>query len=90
MDTFYSLKDIENTGSFLLLFDPLDGSSNIDINASIGTIFIVLKSPKNAALNLKRQISYKRVSNKSLLKYAYLWSTDYFNFNRGSGVWLAL
>lgn len=49
MDTFYSLKDIENTGNYLLLFDPLDGSSNIDINASIGTIFSVLKSPKNAA-----------------------------------------
>ena len=49
MDTFYSLKDIEKTGNYLLLFDPLDGSSNIDINASIGTIFSILESPKNAA-----------------------------------------
>lgn len=49
MDTFYSLKDIENTGNYLLLFDPLDGSSNIDINASIGTIFSILESPKSAA-----------------------------------------
>jgi len=32
-------------GPYLLLFDPLDGSSNIDINASIGTIFSVLKRP---------------------------------------------
>ena len=31
--------------SFLLLFDPLDGSSNIDVNVSIGTIFSVLKMP---------------------------------------------
>ncbi len=30
-------------GSFLLLFDPLDGSSNIDVNVSIGTIFSILK-----------------------------------------------
>jgi fructose-1,6-bisphosphatase I len=30
-------------GEYLLLFDPLDGSSNIDINVSIGTIFSVLK-----------------------------------------------
>lgn len=30
-------------GSYLLLFDPLDGSSNIDVNVSIGTIFSVLK-----------------------------------------------
>lgn len=49
MDTFYSLKDVEKTGNYLLLFDPLDGSSNIDINASIGTIFSILESPKSAA-----------------------------------------
>jgi len=32
-------------GEYLLLFDPLDGSSNIDVNVSIGTIFSVLKAP---------------------------------------------
>jgi fructose-1,6-bisphosphatase I len=32
-------------GSYLLLFDPLDGSSNIDVNISVGTIFSVLKAP---------------------------------------------
>ena len=26
-------------GKYVLLFDPLDGSSNIDVNASLGTIF---------------------------------------------------
>lgn len=30
-------------GTYLVLFDPLDGSSNIDVNISIGTIFSVLK-----------------------------------------------
>jgi fructose-1,6-bisphosphatase I len=32
-------------GEYLLLFDPLDGSSNIDVNVSIGTIFSVLRCP---------------------------------------------
>lgn len=32
-------------GAYLLLFDPLDGSSNIDVNVSIGTIFSVLRCP---------------------------------------------
>lgn len=32
-------------GGFLLLFDPLDGSSNIDVNISVGTIFSVLRTP---------------------------------------------
>jgi fructose-1,6-bisphosphatase I len=31
-------------GKYLLLFDPLDGSSNIDVNVSIGTIFSVLRA----------------------------------------------
>ena len=34
-------------GKYLLLFDPLDGSSNIDVNVSIGTIFSVLPSPSD-------------------------------------------
>jgi fructose-1,6-bisphosphatase I len=32
-------------GEYMLVFDPLDGSSNIDVNVSIGTIFSVLKAP---------------------------------------------
>ena len=32
-------------GDYLVVFDPLDGSSNIDVNVSIGTIFSVLKRP---------------------------------------------
>jgi fructose-1,6-bisphosphatase I len=35
-------------GEYLLLFDPLDGSSNIDINVSVGTIFSVLRCPEGA------------------------------------------
>jgi len=40
METIYPAND---AGKFLLLFDPLDGSSNIDVNVSIGTIFSILK-----------------------------------------------
>ncbi|MFV5215608.1 class 1 fructose-bisphosphatase [Azonexus caeni] len=38
-------------GEYLLTFDPLDGSSNIDVNVSIGTIFSVLKCPEGADLS---------------------------------------
>ena len=34
-------------GQYLLLFDPLDGSSNVNVNISVGTIFSILKSPGN-------------------------------------------
>lgn len=36
-------------GGYLLLFDPLDGSSNIDVNISVGTIFSVLRNPPGGA-----------------------------------------
>jgi fructose-1,6-bisphosphatase I / sedoheptulose-1,7-bisphosphatase len=33
-------------GSYLLVFDPLDGSSNIDVNVSVGSIFSILRAPE--------------------------------------------
>ena len=40
---------VQGTGDYLLLFDPLDGSSNIDVNVSIGTIFSILKKQDPSA-----------------------------------------
>ncbi len=34
-------------GKYLLVTDPLDGSSNIDVNVSVGTIFSILRAPEN-------------------------------------------
>jgi fructose-1,6-bisphosphatase I len=45
MDHPYPIPNRYPKGEFLLLFDPLDGSSNIDVNVSIGTIFSVLRMP---------------------------------------------
>lgn len=39
------IPDVYPKGNYLLLFDPLDGSSNIDVNISVGTIFSVLHCP---------------------------------------------
>ncbi|HSI57356.1 MAG TPA: class 1 fructose-bisphosphatase [Ideonella sp.] len=43
MDTIHVVPNRYPQGEYLLLFDPLDGSSNIDVNVSIGTIFSVLR-----------------------------------------------
>ncbi|MCI1192718.1 class 1 fructose-bisphosphatase [Calidifontimicrobium sp. SYSU G02091] len=43
MDSIHVVPDRYPQGEYLLLFDPLDGSSNIDVNVSIGTIFSVLR-----------------------------------------------
>ncbi len=47
MDAIYVVPNRYPKGEYLLLFDPLDGSSNIDVNVSIGTIFSVLKMPED-------------------------------------------
>ena len=46
MEGIYVVPNRYPQGEYLLLFDPLDGSSNIDVNVSIGTIFSVLKMPE--------------------------------------------
>ena len=48
MDSIYVVPNRYPQGEYLLLFDPLDGSSNIDVNVSIGTIFSVLKKPEHS------------------------------------------
>nr|MCU0942311.1 class 1 fructose-bisphosphatase [Hydrogenophaga sp.] len=48
MDGIYLVPNRYPQGEYLLLFDPLDGSSNIDVNVSIGTIFSVLKKPEGS------------------------------------------
>jgi fructose-1,6-bisphosphatase I len=48
MDDPWPIPEGEPRGDYLLLFDPLDGSSNIDVNVSIGTIFSVLPAPAQA------------------------------------------
>jgi len=39
----------DGSGRFLTVFDPLDGSSNIDVNVSVGSIFSVLRAPQGRA-----------------------------------------
>lgn len=44
------------TGKYVIFFDPLDGSSNIDVNVNVGTIFSIFRRPADAAGNLKQAV----------------------------------
>ena len=55
MDSIYLVPNRYPQGEYLLLFDPLDGSSNIDVNVSIGTIFSVLKKPDGSDSAVKEK-----------------------------------
>jgi fructose-1,6-bisphosphatase I/sedoheptulose-1,7-bisphosphatase len=49
MDLPYQIPGEYPRGKYLLVFDPLDGSSNIDVNVSVGSIFSILRGPDTGA-----------------------------------------
>ncbi|WP_033921673.1 class 1 fructose-bisphosphatase [Sphingomonas sp. 37zxx] len=49
METIHLIPNRFPKGEYLLLFDPIDGSSNIDVGLSVGTIFSVLQAPASSA-----------------------------------------
>jgi fructose-1,6-bisphosphatase I/sedoheptulose-1,7-bisphosphatase len=46
MDGPHQIPPTYKRGKYLLVFDPLDGSSNIDVNVSVGSIFSILRAPQ--------------------------------------------
>ena len=55
MDDAYQIPGQYPRGKYLLVFDPLDGSSNIDVNVSVGSIFSILRAPQEV-IDSKRDI----------------------------------
>lgn len=51
MEDIYRIPSEHPRGKYLLVFDPLDGSSNIDVNLSVGSIFSVLRCPENCSVD---------------------------------------
>lgn len=49
METIHLIPNRYPKGEYLLLFDPIDGSSNVDVNLTVGTIFSVLKAPEDVS-----------------------------------------
>ena len=47
MDEPWQIPQAYSRGKYLLVFDPLDGSSNIDVNVSVGSIFSILRAPQD-------------------------------------------
>ena len=47
MEQPYQIPATYARGKYLLVFDPLDGSSNIDVNVSVGSIFSILRAPQD-------------------------------------------
>jgi fructose-1,6-bisphosphatase I len=50
------IQEAAEQGRYIVLFDPLDGSSNINANVNIGTIFSILERPARGSHDLKSQV----------------------------------
>jgi fructose-1,6-bisphosphatase I len=49
MDIIHLIPHRYPTAEYLLVYDPVDGSRNIDVNLSVGTVFSVLEAPEGAS-----------------------------------------
>jgi fructose-1,6-bisphosphatase I len=68
METIHRIPNRYPKGEYLLLFDPIDGSSNIDVDLSVGTIFSVLRAPEACAgRDVTERISCNRAASRSPL-----------------------
>lgn len=63
MDEVYTIDSALGTGKFLVAFDPLDGSSNVSVNVSVGSIFSVLNAPKN---HVPKEADYLQAGNQQV------------------------
>jgi fructose-1,6-bisphosphatase I len=84
MDSIYTVKEALR-GPYLLLFDPLDGSSNIDVNVSIGTIFSILKT--TSITNVPTETDFLQCgTNQVAAGYALYGPQTIFVLTLGNGV----
>jgi fructose-1,6-bisphosphatase I len=72
-------------GEYLLVFDPLDGSSNIDVNISVGTIFSVLRCPEGIE-NPEESAFLQPGARQVAAGYAVYGSSTVLVLTLGSGV----
>jgi fructose-1,6-bisphosphatase I/sedoheptulose-1,7-bisphosphatase len=85
MDGPYLIPPEYPKGRYLLAFDPLDGSSNIDVNVSVGSIFSVLRAPEGATEPTERDF-LQRGANQACAGYAIYGPTTMLVLTLGRGV----
>ena len=74
-----------STGKYIVLMDPLDGSSNIDVNVSIGTIFSIYRR-KNQEGPLQREDLLQRGVDQVAAGYILYGSSTMLVYTTGNGV----
>jgi fructose-1,6-bisphosphatase I len=79
------IPDKHPTGKYVLLFDPLDGSSNIDFNVSVGTIFAIYRRKTKLGRGTLEDVLQKG-SDLVAAGYMVYGSSTMFVYSTGQGV----
>jgi fructose-1,6-bisphosphatase I len=73
-----------DTGKYIIVFDPLDGSSNIDVNVNVGTIFSIFRKPAGQSVeSVLLQTGLKQVA----AGYVLYGPSTIFVYTTGKGVY---
>ena len=75
----------EDTGKYIFMMDPLDGSSNIDVNVSIGTIFSIYRKI-TAGHSISNDDLLQKGANQVAGGYITYGSSTMFVYSSGNGV----
>ncbi len=84
MEDIYRIPDKHPRGNYILLFDPVDGSSNIDVNVSIGTIFSVHR--KSSQGGVTKEDFLRKGSEQVCAGYIIYGSSTMLVYTSGQGV----
>lgn len=82
-DTFV---DLNNDGKYVIAIDPLDGSSNIDVNVSIGTIFSVYRRKSLEGTPIQQEDILQKGSEQVAAGYVLYGSSTMLVYTTGHGV----
>lgn len=73
-------------GDYILIFDPLDGSSNIDVNINVGTIFSILRRPEGCSGEVSLEEVLQPGCNQVAAGYILYGPSTMLVFSTGQGV----
>lgn len=81
-----SYVDLNNDGKYVIAIDPLDGSSNIDVNVSIGTIFSIYRRKTVAGMPIQKEDILQKGSEQVAAGYILYGSSTMLVYTTGHGV----
>ncbi len=81
-----SYEDLNNNGKYVIAIDPLDGSSNIDVNVSIGTIFSIYRRRSKVGGPIQEIDILQKGSEQVAAGYILYGSSTMMVYTTGHGV----